>query len=202
VSSAHLQGVRLVIGATGRDCRLLDGRLLSSSVLLRPSMSTMSWSNMHPTFISSFLLAYFAASSKAQTISLPTIDNDGTVFPTENEVLWRTISSAIHLLGTYLFLGSFSHFHSLPLAPLRTCQLLPRPPSSDSFPLISVLTYLLGSSILAYCIARRTDKLSARGGCMTALAPGMRLSHQFLTATCRLDLDPRRTPPRHPRLCR
>lgn len=76
----------------------------------------MSWSIQHLVYIAYFL-GIFAAISNAQDTSPPS-RNSSIVFPEQNEVLWRTGSNGIHLLGV---------------------------------------------SILAYCLARRTDKFSARG---------------------------------------
>ncbi|KIM27611.1 hypothetical protein M408DRAFT_16646 [Serendipita vermifera MAFF 305830] len=72
----------------------------------------MNWSIRHPGFILGFL-ATFASFCNADGTH-----GAGIAFPTDNEVVWRTLSSAIHLLGV---------------------------------------------SVLAYCLARRTDKFAARG---------------------------------------
>jgi hypothetical protein len=110
----------------------------------------MSWSTRHSTFNLLFL-AIFTAVCNAQeaTPYQPTI---GTVFPSDNEVVWRTLSSVIHLLGTSI------HSGYLFTPPILDGSL---PVSAYNYASTFVSPILLighpGVSILAYCIARRSD---------------------------------------------
>lgn len=105
-----------------------------------------------------YFWAIFTAISNVQAAS-PSSQTTGIVFPAENEVAWRTISNAIHLIGAFSFIlaGSF---------PLHVpYSIVPRiRPGPFPFPArFSSLFSLLGVSILAYCLAHRTDKIYARG---------------------------------------
>lgn len=112
----------------------------------------MSWSTPHPAFNLLFL-AIFTAVCNAQetTVYKPTI---GTVFPSDNEVVWRTLSSTIHLLGTLIHSGwSFAPISCT--APCLFGIAIAASTSSRFLPLL--LIGHSGVSILAYCIARRSD---------------------------------------------
>jgi hypothetical protein len=93
-------------------------RPFNSTVSSNPAMS---WSRRNPAFTLLFI-TIFAATCDAQgatPVHRPTI---GTVFPTDNEVIWRTLSSTIHLLGTFIHSGGL--FALLPCAapPVSACK--------------------------------------------------------------------------------
>jgi hypothetical protein len=119
----------------------------------------MGKSAIHPVLVLCSLVA-FAATCEAQMVSVLS-STHGTVFPLQNEVFWRTVSSAIHLLGMYLLNRGFR-------VVLRSIIMPRHTPDASLLPRTTIIgthipyTYA-GVSILAYCLARRTDKFAARG---------------------------------------
>ena len=109
----------------------------------------------HPAFILGFLGA-LAAVCKAQSTQA-----SGIVFPKENEIIWRVLSNAVHLIGMlhsyWLILDSL--YLTVPSLFFIQWSLEIRFLSYS----IPLLISHPGVSVLSYCLARRTDKFSARG---------------------------------------